>query len=211
MTATNEIALHVKHSARPSTAASTPPTAAPNTRAMFSDTELRVTAFREVLRRDHLRDEASAWPGLSKTFTKPSDSASHVYQPQLDDVASRFRMAKTPASRPDSAWVTYRIRRLLRRSANRPPARAEQQDRQEAGRRDEAEVGPAVREVQDEEGLGHRLHPGTHHGDKLPEEVQAVVPVAAAMTRSVPGLNPLTLGFADRLLAGGAFLALVYR
>ena len=44
-TAPNESALQVKHRASPMAAAITPPSAAPNTRAMFAATELRVTAF----------------------------------------------------------------------------------------------------------------------------------------------------------------------
>ena len=42
-------ALHAKHSASPSTAASTPPSAAPNTRARFIETELSVHALELAL------------------------------------------------------------------------------------------------------------------------------------------------------------------
>ena len=74
-TAANEIALHAKHSASPSTAASTPPTAAPNTRARFMDTELRVTAFGRSSG-GTISEMKVCLAGLSKTFTKPSASAS---------------------------------------------------------------------------------------------------------------------------------------
>ncbi len=59
--------------------------------------------------------------GLSNTFTKPSDSAS-TYTSHIWMTCVPVKMAKIAASTPESACVTYRIRRLLRRSANRPPA-----------------------------------------------------------------------------------------
>ena len=74
-TAANESALQAKHRASPMAAASTPPRAAPNTRAMFMATELRVTAFGRSCA-ETISEMKLCRAGLSKTLTKPSAMAS---------------------------------------------------------------------------------------------------------------------------------------
>src|ERR1700692_1594083 len=111
MTEMNEIALHAKHKARPSTAVSTPPSAPPNTRARLTDTELSVTAFGRSSG-GTISEMKLCLAGLSNTFTNPSDSAS-TYTSHISMTWVPVKMAKIAASTPDSVWVTYRIRRLL--------------------------------------------------------------------------------------------------
>ncbi len=74
-TAANDNALQAKHRAKPRAAASTPPSAAPKTRAMFIDTELRVTAF-DRSRAGTISEMKLCRAGLSNTLTKPSARAS---------------------------------------------------------------------------------------------------------------------------------------
>ena len=74
-TAPNDTALRPKHSASPNAAATTPPSAAPNTRAMFIDTELSVTAFGRSSGGTSSEMKLCR-AGLSKTLTKPSATAS---------------------------------------------------------------------------------------------------------------------------------------
>ena len=74
-TAANESALQVKHRASPMAAAITPPSAAPNTRAMFMATELSVTAFGRSSA-ETISEMKLCRAGLSKTLTKPSAMAS---------------------------------------------------------------------------------------------------------------------------------------
>jgi hypothetical protein len=53
--------------------------------------------------------------------------------------------------------------------------RAEHEHRQEPGRAGEAELGPAVGQVEHDEGLRDGLHPGPGDRDQLAEEEQPVV------------------------------------
>jgi hypothetical protein len=84
------------------------------------DTELRVTAFGRSSG-GTISEMKACRAGLSKTFTKPSASASR-YTDHIWMTCIPVRIAKIAASPPDSACVAYRMRRLFRRSANRPPA-----------------------------------------------------------------------------------------
>src|SRR3984957_4246232 len=159
----------------PSTSTSTPPTAAPNTRARFMDTELRVTALARSSG-GTISEMKLCLAGLSKTFTQPSESASR-YTDHISMRCAPVRMGKTPGRDPLQSRGDIQDPPLAPPVGEQAARRAEQQDRQEADRRDQPERRAGVRKVKDEERLSHRLHPGPHHRDELPEEEQPVVPV----------------------------------
>ena len=78
-TAPNETALSAKHRARP-IAASTPPTAAPKTRAMFIATEFSVTALARFSG-GTISEMNACRAGVSKTFTNAERDREQVDAP----------------------------------------------------------------------------------------------------------------------------------
>ncbi len=82
-------------------------------------TEFRVTALRNRSR--PTISGMNDWRvGLSNTFTNPRPAAS-TNTIQMRMVPVPTRMPKVSASSPASVWVMNMTRRLLRRSASRPP------------------------------------------------------------------------------------------
>ena len=153
-------------------AAITPPSAAPNTRAMFMATELSVTAFGRSSA-GTISEMKLCRAGLSKTLTKPSATASRK------TIQSRMRACRRDGEdRREQAGERLGDEQhppLVQPVGEHAAQRAEQEHRPEPGRGGQAELGAAVGEVKHEEGLRNRLHPGPGHRDQLAEEEQPVV------------------------------------
>jgi hypothetical protein len=128
---------------------------------------------REIVRRHHL-----GYEGLPRWVVKHVDEAERQGQ-QVDDPqpdgAGRDQDGIGSREQPGQGLGEVEHPLLVHPVREHPADRAEQEHRQEPGRRRQAELGAAAGEVQHDERLGHGLHPRPGHRDQLPEEEEPVV------------------------------------
>ena len=156
---------------------SSPATAGPHDAGGVEGRGVEGHGVGQVFSADHLDDERLA-RGHVHGVAQAEEEREHQDVPDLYAPADAVNAKRLKARSIWTNCVTMSVRRLGKASAMRPPKRPNTS----TGRNWAAVVRPqderVARELEDEPGLGDRLHPRPHQRDRLAAEEQPVVAVA---------------------------------
>ena len=166
-------ALSAKHGSTPTVAMITPAIAGPSMRAHCTITLFRRDRVDDPIGADHLDHEALArW--VVDRVDAPRTKASAEDHPCLD-APVRASAKSTRAGTAMAICVAMQEAALVEAVGQNAGVGAEEEDRDELGRDDQADRHAAAGQLQDQPGLGDHLHPVAAQGDHLAGEVAAVV------------------------------------
>ncbi len=172
MTKRKLTAFTMKHQPMPIEPTTTAAMAGPTTRATLTSVELSVTALRTSA--GPTTSETKAWRAGLSTALKVPNATARTNTCQSRTTPESTARPRSNETTPRPAWVTRDVP-LGQAVDEQPGVGGQHQDGAVAGSRRQPQQDGRVGELQDEQPLGHGLHPGTDEAEALAAHVAAEV------------------------------------